>query len=155
MSDSDMKTLVCVIGVLFYAALLFLFSRLWRETNLSKNPSPKSAKEALLLFRKASDWQERLLILFLCSPALIRGGFGAGLITIATAGFASFAAICSSLDVAVLKEIRQMLLDFYNFIERLMHPSASNVQESIPRRTMDASRFTAPALNASGVEHAR
>jgi len=123
---SDTETIVCLIVFLGFVGFLFLFFRLWRNTDLSAGPTPKSAKEAFALFRHASNWHQRLFVVFLCSPFLMRTGFGAVLISVATAGFASIAAICGNLDVSVLREVRQILLDFYAFVERLLRPASSH-----------------------------
>lgn len=115
---TDTKTLVCSAAFLSLLGFLFLFYCLWRNTELSTGPMPKSAKEALKLFGKAKNWRERGFVIFLCSPIFVRAGFWTVLAAIATAGFWGVAAICSTFDVSALKELRQILRDFYEFVER-------------------------------------
>lgn len=121
---TDTKAIVCLAAFLSLLGLLFLFYCLWRNTDFSTGPMPKSAKEAWDLFRKARNWRERGFVIFLCSPIFVRAGFWTVLAAIATSGFWGVAVICSNFDASALKELRQILLDLYAFIERLMRPSS-------------------------------
>jgi hypothetical protein len=117
---NDTKTLVCLVAFLSLLGFLFLFYCLWRNTDFSTGPMPKSAEDAWKLFREARNWQEKGFVIFLCSPIFVRTGFWAVLVAITTSGFWGVTVICGNFDAASLKELRQILLDLYAFIERQM-----------------------------------
>ncbi len=127
---SATEAITCLATFLFLLVFLFLLFYLWRVTDLSAGSPPKDTKEgALGLFHRASNWGEKGFVIFLYSPLGARNAYGVVLMCFATTGFAAVAAICGGINMLVLKEIRLILQDFYNFIERLLHPSAGRAPE--------------------------
>jgi len=88
------------------------------------NPGTVGIKEhAEASYKKlvaAKNMKEFIGALLYASFILSRGGLISLAVPIATAAFGALAGICGGLDVERLQILRLMLLDLYNFIERLV-----------------------------------
>jgi hypothetical protein len=57
---------------------------------------------------------------------LLRTGLWTGFVTLGSAGFVAIGAIFGGFKVEVLRVVRQMLLDFYDFVEQLFNHSPNH-----------------------------
>lgn len=107
------ETLACVIAFVFFVLVILVFVLLWLTV---KFPTP-TLRQVMDLYWAASTWHERVIVVYLTSLIFLKAGFFAFLATFSAAGFACLGAICSPSSLPVL---RQILLDFYAFFERLL-----------------------------------
>ena len=104
-----MECLVSFVLLLVFLLLLFF---LWREVKVAT----PTFEQLLGLFRESPSRTEKTfwgLIIF----ARSRFGFGSIFVPVSCAGFACVATICSDLNLPL---VRQLLLDFYAFLERVL-----------------------------------
>jgi hypothetical protein len=109
------ETIACLCTFIIFLIFLCVLFYLWRQIP----PAGLPAGKAFELLMKANNWKETAAILFLFSPNFLRTGIGGIIVAIAGSGFAALGAICGGFGIEELKEIRKMLLDFYDFVERL------------------------------------
>jgi hypothetical protein len=107
----------CLGGFLACCVFVLLLVLLWRS---QPDAAPRPT-EALRLFRDCTDWKERVFVLFLCSPILLRAGLASMLLGLGSAAFTALGAICGAFDAQSLHVIRLILRDFWQFVERLIH----------------------------------
>ena len=100
-------TLAGLIAFLAWLVFICFFVRLWTQANLSPPSKLKTAREALRQFKRASNWHDRLAVIFFYSPILFSLGFGSILTALITAGFACLGAIFGS-NVETLQLLRKM-----------------------------------------------
>lgn len=94
---------------LVFLALLFLLGRA-AVFNVG------TAREILDVYKEASTWHQRLIVIAFRTPALLVNGFWTTFGALAVVGFVCLGSLFSS----DLLQIRPILLDFYSFVERLL-----------------------------------
>jgi hypothetical protein len=113
---SDMQS--CLIAFGIYAVCFFGIVRVWTKSQAAQGLSLRSVVRFRTVTKKSND---RALDWMLLSIPVIRLVFGGSILTLGTAGFAALGAICGW-NLLILQELKQILRDFYQFMERLLVP---------------------------------
>lgn len=115
----------CLIAFGFCCLFALALAVIWRQSIQGAAPS---TREALNLYRNANGTEERIIAVLLLTLPLVRLLVGTGLASIVVAAFGCLGAICGYPIVPVLRELRPLLLDFYNFVLDLFtdQPSAES-----------------------------
>jgi hypothetical protein len=116
----------CLIAFGIYTMCLLGVIRVWTKSQAAQGVSLRSVFRLRAIARRSND---RALEWMLLSIPIVRLVFGGSVLTLGAAGFAALGAICGW-NLQILQEIKQILQDFYRFIERLLVP------QSVP--TLDA-----------------
>src|SRR5258705_13188156 len=112
-------TSICIIAFLFVLVFVLAIIVVWLVAKPDSGSS-LSAKETLEELRKETRLLGKGLILLLYLPRFVGKGLLAFVLALSTAAFTCLAAICESGAVEWLKVVRDMLKDFYTFLEHLI-----------------------------------
>ena len=105
-------TLAFVACLVFVLLLLVLL-----RSSKAEGPVPRSFKEAFAAFQGARKWRDRAFVIFLCSPILFEKSSTIGFVIVALPALLVAVAICgSSANIALLKAIRDILLQVYEIV---------------------------------------
>jgi hypothetical protein len=122
-------TLAALIAFIVWLFCILAFILMWKLADLNSPPKLPIAREALRRFKHASNWSERLAVIFFYSPFFASTGLKAILVTFITAGSGVLIAIFGSnippsQDPTILpsKPLRKMLIYIIEFLERHLNP---------------------------------
>lgn len=105
------------------AALLILcvFVTAWIVLVRNVTGPRYSLRELLDAYRSATNHKERILAACWGTVLVFRMGTIAGVLALGASAFAALGAICG-MDVETLKVLQRILLDLYEFLERMLRP---------------------------------
>lgn len=116
------ETTACVLALLIVCVTLVVLVFLGRLTETGSNSRIGAIREAIKKLRKRGSVGSKILISLLYVLYILKIGFWGMITTVFVAGFGAVGGICGA-DLAIVRDI---LRDFYCFIQSLRNPQACN-----------------------------